>query len=48
MFLAPYGYNVNDSVNYKFYVSLLLNGKPSLYTQSRGCGAMDTFSVFYV
>ena len=48
MFLAPNGYNVGNSANYKFYVSLLLNGKPSLYTQSRWCGAMDTFSVFYV
>lgn len=48
MFIAPSWYNVSNSANYKFYVSLLLNGRPSLYTQSRGCGWMDTFSVFYV
>ncbi len=48
VFIAPSGYNGSDSVNYKFYVSLLMNDKPWMYTQSRGCGGMDTFSVSYV
>ena len=47
-FVAPSWYNVNNSVNYKFYVAFLLNWWPSMYTQGRWCGSMDTFSVFYV
>lgn len=49
-FFAPAGwtYDSSTSVNYKFYVAFLLNGSPSLYTQSRGCWMMDTYSVFYV
>jgi len=47
-FVAPNWYNVNNSVNYKFYVAFLLNGLPSMYTQHRWCGSMDTYSVFYV
>lgn len=49
-FLAPswWTYNSSNSVNYKFYVAFLLNWQPSMYTQSRGCWMMDTYSVFYV
>ena len=48
VFIAPNGYNVNNSVNYKFYVAFLLNWQPSMYTQGRGCWAIDAHSVFYV
>ena len=56
MFIAPSSYQnkientafSSSSAFYKFYIVLLLNWQPSLYTQSRGCWGMDTFSLFYV
>lgn len=56
MFIAPSSYSSKITSNtfsssaafYKFYVSLQLNWQPTMFTQWRWCGAIDTYSVFYV
>lgn len=48
VFIAPTGYSVTSSQNYKFYVSFMLNGVQSMWTQWRWCWGTDCHSVFYV
>ncbi len=48
VFIAPSWYSVSNSVNYKFYVSLMMNWVASQWTQWRWCGTIDAHSVFYI
>jgi hypothetical protein len=47
-YFAPTWYDVTTSYTNKFYVALLANWQPILYTQARGCGGMDTLPLFYI
>ena len=38
----------SSSAFYKFYVAMMLNWQPHMYTQARGCGGLDTHSLVYV